>query len=116
MCAVHSGCGAPTSRPVYGDVRVVPLQGTTVATRECDDVHFGGVELFFQGQWGRICSAIHSGIDLDAEFTLDAHVSCRQLRFPFGTVMDANDRIFEDGDTEGVVTWASEVQNRKHDT
>ena len=75
MCAVHSGCGAPTSRPDDGDVRLVPLQGTTVATGECDNVHFGGVELFFQGQWGRICSATRSGIDRDAEFTLDAHVN-----------------------------------------
>jgi len=98
---------------VEGDVRLVPLEDTAVATGECDDVHFGGVELFFQGRWGRICSLSRFLLNRAAEFTLDAQVICRQLGFPFGSVMDQTDLIFEEREVEGVIVWASEVQNRQ---
>jgi len=70
-------------------MRLVPLNGTTMPTGPCDDVHFGGVELFREGAWGRICKG-RFGRDPE-EFTLDAQVVCRQLGFPFGTLMDADE-------------------------
>ena len=51
----------------------------------CDDVHFGAVELFREGRWGRICSFSEPD-----DFTLDAASVCRQLGFPFGTSLDSN--------------------------
>ena len=113
MQAVLSGCETATPAPSEGDVRLMTLNGTTAGTAACDEVHFGGVGMFFQGRWGRICNG-RLGSDHD-EFTLDAHVICRQLGFPFGTVMNEedffgayeyNERARED---ENVLTWASEV-------
>ena len=104
-----SGCKVPTSSPEEGDVRLVPLNGATAATAACDDVHFGGVEMFFQGRWGRFCNTL-LGLGHDV-FTLDAQVVCRQLGFPFGTVMD-EDVLFYDTDAEELeenIVWASEV-------
>eukprot|EP00892_Ulva_mutabilis_P007289 jgi/Ulvmu1/4932/UM204_0003.1 len=115
VCSNPSGCEAPAAPPAEGDVRLVPLNGTAVATAACDDVHFGGVELFREGQWGRICAGRFGGDP--EEFTVDAQVVCRQLGFPFGTVMDeqevfgAYDYRTYDYSTprEDPITWASEV-------
>eukprot|EP00892_Ulva_mutabilis_P005900 jgi/Ulvmu1/3682/UM017_0098.1 len=109
---MHADCAAPASSPAEGDLRLVPLNGTGVATAACDDVHFGGVELFRQGRWGRICNG-RFGRDED-EFTVDAQVVCRQLGFPFGTVMDEEEvRGAYDSDYDysspTMLTWASEV-------
>jgi len=90
--ATNAGCEAPSFSPAEGDVRLVPLKGTAAPTAVCDDVHFGGVELFREGAWGRICVG-RSGGEED-KFTLDAQVVCRQLGLPFGTVMDAADFDF----------------------
>ena len=89
MQAVLSGCETATPAPSEGDVRLMTLNGTTAGTAACDEVHFGGVGMFFQGRWGRICNG-RLGSDHD-EFTLDAQVICRQLGFPFGTVMNEED-------------------------
>lgn len=102
--------------PAEGDVRLVPLNGTATATAACDDVHFGGVELFREGRWGRICSGRGGRTQ---EFTLDAQVVCRQLGFPFGTVMDASepfgayDRDYNDLPEDALV-WATEVRSHPH--
>jgi len=69
--------------PVEGDVRLVALPGNSPATGACNDVHFGRVELFHDGLWGRI-----AGGPTPAKFTLDAAVVCRQLGFPFGGLLD----------------------------
>ena len=112
MDAQCAGCDAPNSPPVEGAVRLVPLNGTVAPTAACDEVHFGGVELFFQGRWGRICSG-RFGLGHN-DFTLDAQVVCRQLGFPFGTVMSELEiRSAYDYDSRGdedILTWASEVQ------
>ena len=91
----------------------MPLPGTAVPTAVCDDVHFGGVELFREGVWGRICTGpFPRGT---AEFTLDAQVVCRQLGFPFGTLMDADEMsgVYDDSTPDNsdppFTVWASEV-------
>ena len=95
----------------------MPLPGTAVPTAVCDDVHFGGVELFREGVWGRICTGpFPSGT---AEFTLDAQVVCRQLGFPFGTLMDAGELsgAYDSGayyssldySDPPMIVWATEV-------
>lgn len=87
---LHAGCEAPANTsPTEGDLRLVPLNGTTSPTAACDDVHFGGVEIFHDGRWGRICNDRFSSSP--EEFTLDAQVICRQLGFRFGGVMDADE-------------------------
>ena len=83
---MHAGCAADTGPPAQGDVRLVPLTGITSKTAPCDAVHFGGVEIFNDGQWGRICSGRFS--NENALVTLDAQVVCRQLGFPFGGLYD----------------------------
>ena len=93
-------------------MRIVPLNGTAVPTAVCDDVHFGGVELFHEGTWGRICAGRFRG-DL-FEFTLDAQVVCRQLGFPFGTLMDnaevaAYDYTSPEYSDPPLIVWATEV-------
>ena len=98
--------------PVEGDVRLVALPGNSPATRACDDVHFGRVEIFHDGLWGRICAG-------DSASTLDAEVVCRQLGFPFGGVLDENRPLFfeihrEDyadyGSVSALPVWATQVR------
>ena len=92
-------------------MRLVPLVDTAVPTAECDDVHFGGVELFREGAWGRICPGRFGGDE--QEFTLDAQVVCRQLGFPFGTVIDATDISgsydYPFASDPPVTVWATQV-------
>ena len=95
---VATGCsaGVPDSgpeSPEEGDIRLVPIDGTAAATAPCDDVHFGGLELFHAGQWGRICVGdfIPSAGPEPEDFAVDAQVACRELGFPFGTVMDTSE-------------------------
>lgn len=109
----YAGCEDSPLSPAEGDVRLVPLNGTQYPTAVCDDVHFGGVELFREGQWGRICAGTAGGDE--AEFTLDAAVICRQLGFPFGTLMSSSDYtdeylydVFETPETP-ITVWANEV-------
>lgn len=100
--------------PVEGDIRLVPLNATSAATATCDAVHFGSVELFHEGRWGRICNG--RGRD-DNAFTLDAHVVCRQLGFPFGTVMDAgevSDAYEFDYYSDNALVWATQVRVLPH--
>ena len=107
-----AGCEAEPSAPSEGDVRLVPLVETAVPTAVCDEVHFGGVELFREGVWGRVCRS-RSRFN-EQEFTLDAQVVCRQLGFPFGTVMDGE--AFSDGfsrpEDPTMTVWATEVFTR----
>ena len=114
MDAEIADCDAPPSPPVEGAVRLVPLNGTAPATATCDDVHFGAVELFRDGIWGRICDGQDGGDP--EEFTLDAQVVCRQLGFPFGTVMNEEDfgsaYDYDSRGDEEILTWASEVQKK----
>ena len=98
-------------------MRLVPLNGTAVPTGPCDDVHFGAVDLFREGVWGRICAGSFGG-DAD-HFTLDAQVVCRQLGFPFGTLMDGEELpgAYDSGayyssldySDPPMIVWATEV-------
>ena len=82
---MSAGCQDTPADPAEGDVRLVPFNETIDPTSMCDDVHFGAVELFRKGRWGRTCSFR----DPD-DFTLDAAIVCRQLGFPFGTSLESN--------------------------
>lgn len=98
--------------PVEGDVRLVPLNGTASATAECDPVHLGGVELFREGRWGRICSGRNLGGEPE-QFTLVTQVVCRQIGFPFGNVMDTadfKDAYEQDFSADVALTWATRVR------
>lgn len=122
--AVNAGCTSRSSAPTQGDVRLATLAGT-VATSPCDDVHFGGVEIFNDGAWGRICFGT---FDQFQAFTVDAQVVCRQLGFPFGSLNDvfgAEDvrdftdrgrgvtyedyRLEEKGSSPSKLVWATDV-------
>lgn len=116
MCSECAGCGSPVAAPVEGDVRLVPLIGATASTATCDSVHLGGVELFRQGRWGRICTG-HGRAD-HGRFTLVAPVVCRQLGYPFGTLMNPEAVTDIDADpsanndyssSEDALVWANGV-------
>lgn len=81
--------------PAQGDVRLVPLTSITSDTAPCDVVHFGSVEIFNDGRWGRICGGDNE------DFTLGAQVVCRQLGFPFGSLYDATEVYDSNGNTIG---------------
>ena len=70
----YAGCSSDASAPEQGDVRLVALPGLNVSTDPCDDVHFGAVEIFNDGRWGRIC---RSNFNTFASFSVDARVICR---------------------------------------
>ena len=94
--------------PSQGDVRLVALNATEYPTQPCDTVHLGAVEIFNNGEWGKICAPRPGG------WTVDAIVICRQLGFPFGNVMDPNEaRMSGFSDVfpspPRPVTWASNV-------
>ena len=98
---------------VEGDVRLVALPGNSPATAACDDVHFGRVEIFHDGLWGRICGGE------EEDFTLDSAVVCRQLGFPFGSVLDEDrpnafelyrDDYSDYGSISTLPVWATQVR------
>ena len=102
---LSAGCEVGTAPPQQGDVRLFQLRPrVSPITQECDEVHFGGVELFNDGQWGRICV---NGLDEASSVT--AAVVCRQLGFPFGGLMAANGARFLGREPEDLV-WATEVR------
>lgn len=84
------------------------LSGVDVQTQPCDEVHMGAVEFFNDGRWGQICGP--SGQRQGAS-TVDANVVCRQLGFPFGSLMDPDESRFVaiEKPNANPVTWATEV-------
>lgn len=114
--------------PAQGDVRLVNIKGTNFTTQPCDGVHLGVVEIFNDGQWGRICAGTDaralSGRGDVALYNVDARVICRQLGFPFGSVIDLREASsamlsglrsifyedYEDYDAPGALVWATDVQ------
>eukprot|EP00892_Ulva_mutabilis_P004965 jgi/Ulvmu1/2840/UM144_0005.1 len=117
LCFTPSGCPATNTTPIQGDVRLVNIVGTNFTTQPCDDAHFGAVEFFNEGQWGRICANVGDPSQVDAE------VICRQLGFPFSSLIDVQEvrnstgrsagRPFEDYgeyDEPGELVWATELQ------
>lgn len=78
MATQRSECNQKMDAPSEGDLRLVRLFESASETRPCDDVHFGGVELFRQGRWGHICNARNGGNE--EAFTLDAKVRLWLLR------------------------------------
>eukprot|EP00892_Ulva_mutabilis_P004967 jgi/Ulvmu1/2842/UM144_0007.1 len=87
--------------------------GTNFTTQPCDDAHFGAVEFFNEGQWGRLCSGFGDSSPVDAK------VICRQLGFPFSSLIDVqevrsnNGRPFSDyGEygEPGELVWATDLQ------
>jgi len=96
--------------PSQGDVRLIPLRGVP-PTAGCDDVHLGGVEIFNDGRWGRICVDRSDQVSF---FTIDAGVICRQLGFPFGGLLEQEGNNgaaadYGDYDDPGELVWASDV-------
>lgn len=56
-------------------MRLVPVVRGQPATAACDVAHFGAVELFRGGQWGRICTTDETFRNRAADmFVLDAQV------------------------------------------
>eukprot|EP00892_Ulva_mutabilis_P008801 jgi/Ulvmu1/6293/UM288_0001.1 len=109
-CSNPMGCRnmGPRAPAAQGDVRLVPvlqLNGTR-ATSTCDEMHFGALEVFNDGQWGRICAGA-AGLDL-AGFQLDAVVACRQIGFPFATLLQLTDVNVDD--VAATIAWATEVR------
>ena len=112
-----AGCDAEEGKPQTGDVRLVPLDGSSTPTAACDQVHIGGVEIYNRGRWGGVCIG---GGDR-SEFTIDAQVVCRQLGFRSGVMyqtQQANQFPLDYGDFYSDQTdytppmdfvWATEV-------
>ena len=112
--ATNAGCTAKVATPTQGDVRLIPLRGVP-PTAACDDVHLGGVEVFNDGRWGRICIDRFSTM---SAFTIDAGVICRELGFPFGSLLeqgevsrrnDLADADYLENGEPGELVWASDV-------
>lgn len=77
----------------------MPVVSGAAATSSCDELHFGAVEIFNRGQWGRICTG-NSANGLFA-FQLVASVACRQLGFPFASLLPLT--------TDNVATFAASI-------
>ena len=117
MLCTSAGCAGDGSEPAQGDVRLVDLDDITANTQPCDAVHFGGVEVFNDGQWGRVCAGRFGGDTED--FSIDAKVVCKQLSFPFGTIYDVNEVTnstgtpvgsdYSDYSAPGEIVWATDV-------
>lgn len=102
--------------PAQGDVRLIDVKGMNATTQTCDHVHAGGVEFFNAGRWGRICFR-----EL-ASFNVDVKVICRQLGFPFGSLIDfgevrssrggpiINSDDYVDYGEAGELVWATDIQ------
>ena len=115
MLFTIAGCTGDDSAPAQGDIRLIDLDDITANTQPCDAVHFGGVEIFNDGQWGRICAEGSDTVD----FSIDAKVICKQLGFPFGTLYDVTEVANSTGPpagsdyvdyvAPGEVVWATDV-------
>lgn len=118
--AFCAGCTVKVTAPKQGDVRLVNIPGTNFTTQPCDDVHLGGVEFFNDGQWGRICNRR----GFPEMYNVPARVICRQLGFPFGSVIDlgevsdpgnnyyviySEDYAEEDDVAAAALVWATDV-------
>ena len=113
-----AGCTSDDSPPTQGDIRLVDLDDITANTQPCDAVHFGGVEIFNDDRYGRVCTGRFGGGDT-ADFTIDAQVACRQLGFPFGGLYVADEprnstgRVagadYDDYSESGELVWATDV-------
>lgn len=106
-----AGCTVDAAAPAQGDVRLVPLSGSASTTAPCDNVHFGGVEIFNDGQWGKICNGVFS--PRNADFTVAAQVVCRQLGFPFGGLYDVVEvgvSDYQDYSSQADVVWATRLE------
>lgn len=114
----HAGCSTAKTPPQAGDIRLVATNPNGTATESCDEVHWGDVQIYFQGRWGYICS---QGGPETMRFDLDARVICRQLGFPFGTPVDTDVNVFPPIRLEGpfpspppplsILTWANDVRS-----
>ena len=52
----------------------------------CDPLHSGFVEIFHDGEWGRVCLEAFD-YNQEPDDRLVADVACRQLGFPHGTLV-----------------------------
>ena len=105
-----AGCANNETSPQQGDVRLVQLDGISAITDTCDDVHFGGVELFNDGEWGRVCKSITSESSI-----VNAKVVCRQLGFQFSSLMGVEEVSnaaydYRTSDSIPSIVWATEVR------
>ena len=78
-------CTAVVETPQQGDVRLVDLAGPGPVTQTCNEVHYGGVEVFNRGRWGAVCAPGNE------DFTREATVICSQLGFPFGSMFEVRE-------------------------
>eukprot|EP00892_Ulva_mutabilis_P004970 jgi/Ulvmu1/2845/UM144_0010.1 len=119
FCSTPSGCSDATAAPSEGDIRLVDIaeNNASISTASCDLAHFGGVEIFHDGKWGRVCAGRfgHSS----ASFAIASQVICRQLGFAFGGVYQtdgassARVEYNEYGIDDALYTvWATEVDCR----
>ena len=90
------------------------LAGPGAVTQTCNEVHYGGLEVFNRGRWGAVCGP---GSE---DFTREATVICGQLGFPFGSMFEVReaagdffgteDLSFPAGDTmPSDIAWATRV-------
>ena len=115
VTSLAAGCNTPDAAPSPGAVRLVDLKDTPSGTSPCDEVHFGGVEMFFRDRWGAICGF------RDTNFTSEATVVCGQLGFPFGSMFNVEEveeddygfiNSFPDDDTiPSSLSWGSVTCN-----
>lgn len=71
-------------------------------------MHFGAVEIFNNGQWGRVCVG-PSSFEF-ARFQLDAGVVCRQLGFPFATLLPLTSSNTILPELSASIVWATDVR------
>ena len=108
-----------TTPPQQGDVRLVDLPGPGAVTQTCNEVHYGGVEVFNRGRWGAVCATTTSSREV-LDFTRVATVICGQLGFPVGSTFEVRQATgdlfgdeyfrFPDGDDmPSDIAWTTRV-------
>lgn len=85
----------------------MPVLNGVRATSTCDEMHFGAVEIFNSGRWGRICAGGPGAAALSS-FQMDAAVACRQLGFPFATLLPLGSGNVDQ--TSASIAWATDVR------